>query len=73
MNETATRAERFIKLPDVMAKVGLGRSSIYAKMKSGDFPKSIELSRSNVVWLESEIDHWILEKVEQRNKKEHTK
>ena len=34
MNEKMPQAERFIKLPEVMNKTGLGRSSIYRKMNT---------------------------------------
>ena len=33
------QAERFIKLPEVMNKTGLGRSSIYRKWILAIFPK----------------------------------
>lgn len=58
--------ERFLCLDDVMNKTGLGRSTIYNKMKSGEFPKSISISKNRIAWLESEIDSWMKEKINQR-------
>ncbi len=43
-------------LPD---RVGLRRSSIYAKVAAGDFPKPIPLGSRAVGWLESEIEAWL--------------
>ena len=39
--------------------VGLSRSTIYAMMKSGKFPKSISLGERSIGWLESDIQGWI--------------
>ena len=70
MNEKMPQAERFIKLPEVMNKTGLGRSSIYRKMNTGDFPRSIQLNKNNIVWLESEVNAWMQAQIEKRNQKE---
>jgi prophage regulatory protein len=37
---------------------GLKRSSIYAKIASGEFPRPIQLSKKAVGWLESDIAAW---------------
>lgn len=50
---------QILKLPDVMRFTGLSRSSIYAFMQEGDFPKSIKLSARSVGWLKEEIDSWL--------------
>jgi len=34
-------------------------------MKKGEFPQAIQLGGRAIGWLESEIDEWILAKVEQ--------
>ena len=38
-------------------------------MKAGDFPKSIQLNKQNSVWLESEINDWMTDKINKRNQK----
>ncbi len=53
------RQPRILRLPDVKAKTGIGRSTIYALMASGDFPRSIRIGARAVGWLESDIDRWI--------------
>lgn len=51
------------RLNGVKSMVGLSRSTIYALMKIGRFPKSIALGERSVGWLESDISAWIDSKV----------
>lgn len=48
-----------LRLPDVLKRTGLSRSSIYLKMSQEAFPQSIPLGERSVGWLETEIDEWI--------------
>lgn len=54
-------ASRLLRLPEVMARVGLKRSAIYQRMREGRFPKARSLGPKCVVWIETEIDSWIEE------------
>jgi len=51
--------ERFIRLPEVKLRTGLSRSTIYAGISKGIFPKSVSLGERSIGWLESEINAWI--------------
>ncbi|HCG79116.1 MAG: DNA-binding protein [Thalassolituus sp.] len=57
--------ERILRRPEVQKLVGLSRSSLYARIASGDFPRPIKLggihSRS-VGWPESQVSQWISER-----------
>ena len=55
----AVSPARLLRLPDVMARVGLKRSAIYQRMSEGKFPKSRSLGPKCAVWVESEIEAWI--------------
>lgn len=57
--------KRILRLKDVMEKTGLSRSTIYLKIKHGDFPKPIDLGPRCIGWLESEIIQWIENKIKQ--------
>lgn len=57
---------RIIKLKEVLNKTGLGRSTLYNLIGISQFPKPIPLGLRAVGWLESEIDEWILIKVQSR-------
>ena len=47
--------ERIVRLPEVRAISGLSRSSIYAHVRHGLFPRPILLGRRMVGWRESEV------------------
>jgi len=51
--------EFILRLPEVKARTGLSRSSIYARIKDGTFPEQISLGSRACGWLESEIKQWI--------------
>jgi prophage regulatory protein len=52
-------SDRICRLPDVKAKTGLSRSTLYAMMAQGRFPKPIKLGERAVGWFEAEIATWI--------------
>ena len=54
---------RIIKREEVQNITGLSRSSIYAKMESGTFPKAIKLSERSVGWLDTEIQEWLQSRI----------
>ncbi len=60
---TPTRPGKLIRLPDVEARTGLKKSSVYAGMKARTFPAHVRLSARAVAWRESDIDRWISERV----------
>ncbi len=47
------------KLPLVIGRTGVGRTSIYNGVKDGTFPAPIRLGPRAVGWLESDITEWI--------------
>lgn len=51
------------RLPSVIDKTGLSRSSIYLRMSKGEFPKSISLGDRAIGWLESDIEKWLEDKI----------
>ena len=55
-----------LRLPTVMLRTGLSRSSIYRNIDAGTFPKPISLGPRTVGWLETEIDRWIERRIESR-------
>ena len=54
---------KLLRLPEVKATTGLSKSSIYARISDGTFPKQIPLGPRLVVWVESDIQNWISEQV----------
>lgn len=58
--------ESILRLPDVQNATGLSRSSIYALVSQGEFPKSVPLGPRAVGWLSTEVDSWIKSRISQR-------
>lgn len=48
-----------IRLPAVLARTGLSRSTVYAAMGRDEFPAPLSLGARSVGWLESDIDTWL--------------
>ena len=48
-----------LRRPQVEARTGLSRSTIYARIQDGTFPRPILLGTRAVGWLASEIDGWL--------------
>lgn len=59
---------RLMRLKEVMDCTGLGRSSIYSYISDGQFPKPVPIGGRAVAWVESEVNEWIMEKIEQRDR-----
>jgi prophage regulatory protein len=56
--------ERLLRRPGVQDKVGLKHSAIYELIKRDQFPAPIKIGRSSF-WVESEIDNWIEQRIQQ--------
>jgi len=54
---------KLLRLPRVMDITALGKSSIYAGVKSGIFPAPVRLSARAVGWREEDLDKWVSERV----------
>ena len=67
MASSTQQLQLFIRLPEVRQKVGMSKSHIYNLMGSGDFPAQIKISQKISVWVASEIDDWVEEKIKQRD------
>ncbi|PEQ10333.1 hypothetical protein B2G71_22760 [Novosphingobium sp. PC22D] len=56
---SSDRPTRMLRLPEVMHRVGIRRSTIYKRMSEGSFPTPKHLGPRCVAWLETDIDEWI--------------
>ena len=54
---------KLLRLPQVKESTGLSKSSIYARIAEGTFPKQISIGPRLVVWVEAAIQNWIAELV----------
>ena len=53
-----------LRLPAVKVRTGLSRSSIYLRISEGRFPKSVSLGGRAVGWIESEINVWLNQQID---------
>ena len=51
--------KKILRLRATKEWTGLSRSTIYAMMKNGTFPKSLSLGARAIGWLESDIQAWV--------------
>ena len=59
---TANVPNRMLRRAEVETLTGLSRSTIYAQMRTGNFPLPVRLSLRAVRWRESEITAWLAER-----------
>lgn len=50
---------RILRFAEVVRKTGLSRSSIYQRLRAGDFPASVELGPRAVGFVETEVDDYL--------------
>ena len=60
----ADMATTILRLPDVKARTGLSRSTIYLRVSEGYFPSPISLGGRAVGWIEKEVDDWLNRQIE---------
>ena len=58
---------RLLRLPDVLDRVGLGRSAWYAMVAAGQAPQPVHLGPTRcVAWPEHEINAWVAARIAER-------
>lgn len=53
-----------LRLPEVKARTGLSRSTIYFRIAEGAFPKPVNLGGRAVGWLEAEVQDWLQQRID---------
>lgn len=59
---------RILRLPAVISRTGLARSTIYLRISQGCFPRPIILGRRAVGWIEAEVNDWLDQQIENSRK-----
>lgn len=59
---------QILRLPRVIERVGMRRSSIYAAVAAGTFPAPVKLGARSVGWPSDQVDRWIQERIAQSRK-----
>jgi prophage regulatory protein len=58
MNATAAPI-CILRLPEVLNRVGLGKTTLYSRIAEGNFPGPVSLGGRSVGWVESEVNGWL--------------
>jgi|AntRauTorcE11898_2_1112593.scaffolds.fasta_scaffold41705_1 prophage regulatory protein len=58
---------KLIRIKEVMDRTGLARSTIYKYISEEKFPQPTKLGPRTVAWVESEIENWINDLINQRD------
>jgi prophage regulatory protein len=66
--ESAIVANRFLRLPAVETRTGYSGTTIWRKVKAGDFPKPVSIGPNATGWVEAEVDDWIQRKIDASRK-----
>ena len=51
--------DKILRLPTVLERTGLSRSTVYRKMEAGTFPLKVKLNEHCCGWRESDLNRWI--------------
>ena len=55
---------KILRLPVVLDRTGLSRSTVYLRVTEGRFPRPVSLGTRAVGWIETEVEEWIARQIE---------
>jgi len=57
--------DTLLRLPQVKARTGLSRSTIYLRIAQGSFPRPVRSGGARAVgWVEAQVDTWIAQQID---------
>lgn len=54
---------RMLRIDQVTDRVGVGRTTVYALIRTHGFPQGVRISKARVVWPEDEVDAWLAARI----------
>jgi len=66
--QPAPQGDYLIRLSELIRKTGMSRSTIYARVKRGEFVTPVQLGPRSVAWSAAAVDRWIAERIAQAGK-----
>ncbi|MDM2972774.1 AlpA family transcriptional regulator [Citrobacter sp. CK198] len=61
-------SQSFIRLSEVQRRTGYSKAWIYRLMSQGKFPSSVKIGSRAIAFVESEVDDWINQRIEESRK-----
>ena len=62
MSERTQKMTKYLRIKEVVEKLSVGKSTIYAWIKQGRFPEPIRITQYCAVWKDADIDEWVRSK-----------
>lgn len=69
MNRKLSPEKTIIRRLDVQAQTGLSKSAIYQLLDAGKFPKQVRIMERACGWIQSEVDEWVRQRIDDRDRK----
>jgi prophage regulatory protein len=63
MQQVTLSSDRLIRQPEVLRRVGISKSTLWAWVGAGMFPPPVKLGPRAVGWSENAVQSWIAERV----------
>ena len=67
MEQAHTPPARLMRLREVLAQTSLGRTAVYDRVRSGQFPQPVALTKTARAWREDEVQQWIAARIAERD------
>ncbi|ELR4705637.1 AlpA family transcriptional regulator [Salmonella enterica] len=61
-------SQSFIRLPEVQRRTGYSKAWLYRLMSQGKFPSSVKIGSRAIAFIESKVDDWISQRIEESRK-----
>jgi predicted DNA-binding transcriptional regulator AlpA len=62
----ATAPPRLLSREEVEARTSLSKTTIWRRVRAGEFPSPVRLGPSRIAWVEASISEWIATRVATR-------
>jgi prophage regulatory protein len=53
---------------DVLERLSISQTTLYAMMRTGEFPKPVKIGRRRVFWLQRDIDQYLNDQIDKRDR-----
>lgn len=63
VSQSALPTTVMMRMPEVQAAVGLGKSTIYSMVKAGEFPAPVKLGARAVAWPSHLVNQWLADRM----------
>ncbi|MCM7774980.1 AlpA family transcriptional regulator [Enterobacter asburiae] len=61
-------SNNFLRMSEIMRRTGYGKAWIYRLISQGKFPRPIKIGTRAIAFVESEVDDWINQRIEDSRK-----